>query len=108
MIDATRETVFPFAEAARRLPSLRDGRPVNISTLWRWSTKGLRAPDGAIVKLEIIRLGGRVCTSEEALARFFARLTPQQDHTPPQAPRTAGQRRRSSERAARKLDRAGI
>jgi hypothetical protein len=74
-IDPATETLRTFAEAARRLPPLRKGRPVNPATLWRWATRGVRTRGGVIVRLEILRLGGTCCTSAEALARFFRALT---------------------------------
>jgi len=43
---------------------------VHCSTPRRWASKGLRG-----VRLEVIDVGGRVYTSHQALARFFARLT---------------------------------
>ena len=74
-IDALTETLRSFAEAARRLPALRAGKPVNPSTLWRWTTRGVRARDGLIVRLESIKVGGTCCTSDEALLRFFHALS---------------------------------
>src|SRR5215218_6562183 len=74
-IDSTAETLRPFAEAARRLPPLRSGRPVSPTTLWRWSSRGVRARNGQTVRLETIRIGGTTCTSDEALARFFSALS---------------------------------
>jgi hypothetical protein len=68
-IDPLTEQTMPLAEAARRLPRLRAGRPVHTATLWRWARHGLRG-----VRLETIRVGGTTCTSVEALGRFFARL----------------------------------
>jgi hypothetical protein len=74
-IDPATETLRSFAEAARRLPPLRKGRPVNPATLWRWATRGVRTRDGVPVRLEILKLGGTCCTSDEALARFFRALS---------------------------------
>jgi hypothetical protein len=48
---------------------------VSVTTVWRWATRGVRARNGLIVKLETIKLGGTTCTSDEALARFFQALT---------------------------------
>ena len=75
MIETANETVLPFSAAARRIPSIRAGRPVSPATLWRWSAVGCLARDGKRVKLETIRIGGSTCTSLEALQRFFARLS---------------------------------
>jgi hypothetical protein len=74
-IDALTETLRSFAEAAQRLPALRGGKPVNPSTLWRWTTRGVRARHGVLVRLETIKLGGTCCTSDQALVRFFQALT---------------------------------
>jgi hypothetical protein len=68
-IDPLTEQTIPLAEAARRLPRLRAGRPVAPATLWRWAAHGLRG-----VRLETVRLGGTNCTSVEAFRRFFAAL----------------------------------
>ena len=78
-IDPTTKTLRSFIEAARRLPSLRKGRPVSPATIWRWATRGVRTRGGVTVRLEILKLGGTCCTSDEALARFFRALS---DDTP--------------------------
>ncbi len=57
-----------LTDAAKALPPI-DGRRPHVSTIWRWCKKGLKG-----VRLEHVRLGHRVCTSVEALARFSQRL----------------------------------
>ncbi len=99
MIDLEREHIMTLAQAAKRIPTGHE-RSIHISTLHRWRTRGLRG-----VRLEAIRLGGRVYTSREALARFAERLS-RSGHEP--SIRTVGQRRRADERAARELDKVGI
>jgi Protein of unknown function (DUF1580) len=74
-IDANNEALRPFAEAARRLPALRGGKPVHPATVWRWATRGVRGRDGAAIRLESIKVGGMCCTSDEALVRFFYALS---------------------------------
>jgi hypothetical protein len=74
-IDPKTESLLSFIEAARRLPSLRKGRPVSPATIWRWATRGVRTRGGVTVRLEILKLGGTCCTSDEALARFFQALS---------------------------------
>jgi hypothetical protein len=64
------EELLPFVAAARRLPSLRAGRPVAPSTLWRWASVGVRG-----VRLETVCVGGVRCTSVEALQRFIRELS---------------------------------
>lgn len=76
MIDPSKETLLPFSQAARKIPPLRKGRPVNPATIWRWAKSGIRSSKtGQRVKLETLRVGGSNCTSLEALSRFFTRLT---------------------------------
>jgi len=65
-IDPFHEDVFPLRETPKRMK----GRRVHPSTVWRWVQRGVRGH-----KLETIRIGGITCTSEKALARFFAALS---------------------------------
>src|SRR5262245_16771068 len=74
-IDPTTETLRSFADAPQRLPALRGGKAVHPTTLWRWTTRGVRARSGVIVRLEALKVGGTQCTSDQALARFFRALT---------------------------------
>lgn len=84
-IDPLTEKLRSFAEAARRLPALRVGKPVSPSTVWRWTTRGVRARNGSLVRLEAIKVGGTCCTSDEALQRFVRALSAD-DLTPPAPP----------------------
>lgn len=102
------ETLISLYDAARRLPHGRRNRPVSFSCVLRWITDGVPGPDGTRVRLEGVRLGGRWLTSEEAIVRFAARLTPQFEGQTTPVPRTAGRRRRESERAAAELEQRGI
>jgi hypothetical protein len=108
-IDLRHETLMGLAQAARRLPSGRSDRPVSPSTVFRWVHDGVKLPDGKIVRLEAIRLGGRWLTSVEALERFAVAQTPRLDETsePPGLPRSPSVRRRASQRAATELESAG-
>jgi len=108
MINLSTEKLLSFAQAAKALPGHRGDGPCNPSTLWRWSKTGCRAADGRMVRLETVKLGGRSLTSEEALQRFAERLTGEQI-TPDELPiRTPSKRQAASERAAKKLEAAGI
>lgn len=69
MIDLTTETVLSFKDACKKLPKRRAGKRPHIATLYRWATRGLRG-----IQLEYIQIGGTMCTSMEALQRFFDRL----------------------------------
>ncbi len=59
--------------AAARLISDKQGRPISACTIGRWSDDGVRTGDGRVVRLEAIRLGGRLKTSAEAVHRFVCR-----------------------------------
>ena len=62
-IDIRSEQILSFA-AASKLPvfaNRRSGKRINVSTLWRWATTGVRG-----VKLETIMAGGSRVTSLEA------------------------------------------
>lgn len=108
MIDLTTESLHSLAQAVAWVPASRRGKRTHISTLLRWIIKGSRAPDGRVIRLEALRLGGRWLTSREALQRFAARLTPSPEQSPPEVPSNPVQRRRASERAAEELRRIGV
>jgi len=74
MINMFEEELLTLREAVTKLPRRRRGRKPHVSTLWRWATRGLRG-----VRLEVIRVGGTLCTSREALQRFCEKLTEQQE-----------------------------
>lgn len=72
MIDQATEELITLTAACKLLPARRRGKKPHVSTLYRWSSVGCRG-----VVLEILQVGGTKCTSREALARFFQRLTEQ-------------------------------
>jgi hypothetical protein len=99
MIDMQNETIIPL-HRARKLPWLkgRSGGQLDIGTIRRWALRGVRG-----VKLETLRIGGSVCTSEQAVVRFVERLSnPDAPHLP------SHQHRRAATDADRRLDAAGI
>src|SRR4051794_18207489 len=101
-IDPLGGDILTFADAARRLPPLRSGRPVNPATLWRWPSRGL-----AGVRLEIVRVGGTACTSEAALRAFFAAVDESKKKSNATTP--VGQAAETNaSRAAAELDDLGI
>lgn len=69
--------LLTLAAAARRLPRI-DGRKIAIPTIWRWCRKGLRG-----VHLKYVRVGRKICTTHEALLRFFSALSALDKQTPP-------------------------
>ncbi len=71
------EQLITLTEATKALPTVNGKRPA-ICTLWRWCRKGLRG----VFLAEYVRVGretrlrrgfgGQVCTTREALLRFFS------------------------------------
>lgn len=102
MIDPTAETLLSLTDAARTLPRRRAGKKVSTSCLYRWTLSGCRG-----VILESIQIGGTRCTSKEALARFFGRLTAG-DATDVPPGRSLAERDRAVAKAVRDLERDGI
>jgi hypothetical protein len=94
-IDLTCETGLSLTQAARHIPPTRKGRPTNPSTIFRCITRGALAPSGARVRLEAVRRPSGWLTSVEAIARFFARLTPDRGDDPAPLPRSPGKRQRA-------------
>lgn len=99
MIEIQNEEVISFADATLRLPRRRKGKRPHVATLYRWAQHGVRG-----IRLEVIQVGGTMCTSLEAIQRFFNRLT-DPDTPTTQLTRT---RKREIEQADRELERAGI
>ena len=75
MIDIACETCFRLSDVPRHLPPGRAGKRLHCSTVFRWAQRGLRG-----IKLESIRIGGALHTSEQALQRFSERLTMLDQH----------------------------
>jgi hypothetical protein len=98
MIDLAGETVLTLMEATRQLPGRRQGKKPHVATLYRWAKKGLRG-----VRLETLQLGGTLCTSREALQRFFDRLTEADERG-----RASVQCQSTFDQADAELDRLGL
>lgn len=106
-IDVFHEKVISLKEAAKRLPKTARNKKIHISTLHRWIQRGLQNKHGLVVRLESIKIGGNICTSLEALQRFFEQIS---DAVDPVAakPITSRERLRQIREAERILDEAGI
>src|SRR5689334_23194438 len=100
MIDSTTEELLSLAEASKTVPG-KNGHGVNPSTVWRWALRGVGG-----VRLEVLRLGGRTCTSKQALQRFYERCTSAAIGVAPTA--TPAIRRKAVEAAEAELSRDGI
>ena len=70
MINLLNEQVVSLSEATRHLPRRRAGRKPAVQTLYRWGSTGCRG-----IRLEVIQVGGTLCTSLEALQRFCDALS---------------------------------
>jgi hypothetical protein len=95
------------AAAGRLFTGHRGGKSVAPSTPFRWITKGAKAADGRVVKLEAVRVGGRWLTSRAAVGRFVAALTTGPPADPTSFDRTPSARRRASEHADAALEKMG-
>jgi len=74
-IDSREEQCYTLSAIRQFLPETSRGNKPHQSVVYRWVTRGLKARDGSVVKLECLICGGAICTSREAIERFFAELT---------------------------------
>jgi hypothetical protein len=102
MIDPLTETVITLSDGMKTIPRGRGGKRRHVSCAYRWTTIGCRG-----VVLESIQIGGTRCTSLEALARFFQRLTTARTGVPAST-RTPKQRERDIQQAEREIDDGGV
>lgn len=72
MIDTTKEKLISLKEACTNDPRLR-AQQARAATLSRWARAGLRCGRG-FVKLEVIRIGKKKCTTFESITRFLNAL----------------------------------
>jgi hypothetical protein len=100
------ESPLSLAQAAALFPSFRAGRPVHSATLTRWILRGVRGPNGSLVRLEAVRRPAGWLTSRESVQRFLVRLTPQLN--PEEVPAGRGCRSDSASAADRELVRDGF
>ena len=100
MIDPNQETLLSLTQTAKELPVRRGGKRAHVSCVYRWTKAGCKG-----VILESIQVGGTRCTSREALARFFDRLTDRQSVS---VPTSSKAHNRPVETAEQLLDDAGI
>jgi len=101
MIDPLNEELISFRELCRKLPG-RDGKQLNIATVYRWAQKGRKG-----VRLKSVFVGGTRYTSANAVLEFFNKIDAAEQPEQPKQP-TPRQRRQAFERARRELDREGL
>jgi len=77
MFDTSKETPISLSDATHlaSMPRRRAGKRPHKSTLYRWGSHGFRG-----VRLDVLRIGSTLCTSREALQRFFERTTEADPH----------------------------
>jgi hypothetical protein len=95
------EPTLGMAAAGRKCP----GHPAHHATVARWIMSGCRSASGERVYLEGVRRGYKWFTSEQALVRFFDRLSARP--TTAVSPPAPTDRRTAAEAAARELEAAG-
>jgi hypothetical protein len=102
----TTEGLIGMRAAAAMYGRCREGKPTHSSTPTRHGLKGYKMPDGRVMKLEVIRIAGRLMTSRQAVLRFFAaqnqtsvESTPLATPTP-----TPTARKRAASKASREAD----
>src|SRR4051794_26984473 len=69
-IDVATETLITPKQYAKMRPEGRNGRPMNLATVYRHFNPGVRG-----IRLEHVKFGGNTYTSIEAVRRFAERLT---------------------------------
>ena len=97
-----------FGRRASEASSTPRRQARELATLYRWATHGCRG-----VRLETIQIGGTKCTSQEALQRFFNRLSnPHQDSRVNEAVTSQSssdsRRVRESEAVVKQLEQLGL
>lgn len=85
-IDLVTQTGLSPNQAARLLPSYREGQPTHASRIVRAIVHGHRDPTGAIIKLEAIRFGSQWVTTAEAIQEYAERLAGRRPDSPPRRP----------------------
>ena len=68
-IDPLSEELLTLSQAARFFPRRRQGKKPHLSTLYRWTTEGVRG-----VLLETRPTPSGRCTSKKAIRRFYDQL----------------------------------
>jgi hypothetical protein len=64
------EQVFPLDDLPKHVPQRQRGKPLHLSTCYRWAHYGVKG-----IKLETVRVAGTLCTSVESFQRWCDALT---------------------------------
>ncbi len=93
-IDVFKEQLLTPNQARRLPPFVRsNGRPADISCIYRFIHRGAKAPNGERVRLEHVRTPTGIVTSKDAIRRWLNALTNGSD-----APMTTTQQHEAAER----------
>ena len=101
-----------LTEAAKLSP----GRP-STNAIWRWCRKGVLSRTGQRVRLDHVRIGGKIFTTETDLQKFFRQVAESDrayfqdpDRSPDLSAKrpTDKQRQRRIDRAERELRNSGF
>ena len=98
-IDPLSDELLTLPQAAALFPRRRAGSKVSTSTLWRWYSRGSRG-----VRLEVVRIGGQVLTTRDAIRDFIVARSLAGGAPVPQAPAPSTR----SKRAMRELEQMGM
>ena len=103
--DTRNEELHTLEGIRQFLPrTARTGKPVHPSVVFRWITRGLKAGDGTIVRLKGVKAGNRLCTTIEAVDRFFDDLTARAGIAPLEPPPKIS----GNDRTSRRLEAVGL
>src|SRR5262245_14006607 len=93
--------------AAKLFGTFKGGRPVHPSTVSRWASAGVVVAGGTRLRLEAVRLAGRLVTSRAAVVRFVQAQQDSPSAPEPPATRSLAERHRAARAAAAELGRMG-
>ncbi|WP_439630911.1 DUF1580 domain-containing protein [Gemmata sp.] len=95
--------------AASIIGTFAAGKRVAPSTITRWIGDGVKLAGGRVVRLEAVKIAGRLVTSKQAVVRFIVaqQATAPAPPADTSTPRGPGRRRAASEKAGRELEKLG-
>jgi hypothetical protein len=98
------EGALGMSAIARLCGTFRGGAATHPSTPTRWATQGVRLADGRVVKLEAVKLNGRLISSKPALIRFIqAQQTTPPNDTPPRSPAAVSRASKAADAKLREM-----
>jgi len=97
------ENPKPLNQLRKAIPGSRGVGSIHLATTHRWAHRGIRRKDGTLVKLEVIRIGGTVMSSEAAIRRFLTAINETGDDSQQTSP-TPSAKKRTAERMVKSLD----